>query len=73
MFSAQQWLGHIDTGNGIRRIERSRKAGVLLLVRPDDPTLVASVVVHQRGVAGKLQQPARSFANGAESMRHLEA
>jgi hypothetical protein len=40
---------------------------------PTRLTLVAAVVVHERGVAGKLQQPARSFANGAESMRHLEA
>ena len=36
----------------------------LLLMRPDDLTLVAAVVVHPRGVAGKLQHPARSFAMG---------
>jgi hypothetical protein len=40
---------------------------------PNDPTLVAAVVVHPRGNAGKLQHPARSYANRAESMRHLEA
>ena len=50
-----------------------RRIWVLLLVRPHDPTAVAAVVVHQRGVAGKLKQPARNLANRAESMRHFEA
>jgi hypothetical protein len=46
---------------------------VPLLVRPDDPTPVAAVVVHPRAVARKLKQPSRNQASRAESMRHLDA
>ena len=62
-----------DSAFGGRIVTGSGGASGFSFSRPHDLTLVASVVVHPRGVAGKLKQPARNVANRAESMRHLEA